>query len=443
MAHVARPGRPPSRGVHFVELVGISSPDDVVSEVGSALGVRHSVTGRRTLTAAQQSDVRPASPRSSTPSRRCSCSTTASTWSTRSPSLVAFLLVTTRDLRVVTTARARSRSPPSGSSRSASSPRRTGRSCSGDGPAPPGPARSSPDDARRRRSSPGSTGCRSASSWRRRGSARCRGRGRAALDDRFALLRGRDRSGPPAPDPDRGDRLVVGPARRRGAAGAGLALGVPGRVLPRRARGPPRPGRAPTWWRRWPTSRCSSVGSEPALPLPDARDRPGVRRPAAGGGRGGEAAQTPDGAGPSAMANRLGPPSCSAPPGRGGRPARHRGEQPRRGAPPGSRAGDCATRCRCSPASVAVVGHWQPPAVFAIGRPAERVLSGLGAAARARRRRRWRRCAPAGHLGFLRPDRRELPRAMPGATRGRRAVEPGARRDVRRGERSADRGPPC
>ena len=37
--------------VHFVELVGISAPEDVVSEVGAALGVRNSVTGRRSLTA--------------------------------------------------------------------------------------------------------------------------------------------------------------------------------------------------------------------------------------------------------------------------------------------------------------------------------------------------------------------------------------------------------
>ncbi|MDX6375289.1 MAG: hypothetical protein QOD98_4277, partial [Nocardioidaceae bacterium] len=44
--------------VHFVELVGVSSPEDVVGEVGSALGVRDSVSGRRVLTAEQRSDVR-------------------------------------------------------------------------------------------------------------------------------------------------------------------------------------------------------------------------------------------------------------------------------------------------------------------------------------------------------------------------------------------------
>ncbi len=44
--------------VHFVELVGVSSPEDVVGEVGSALGVRDSVSGRRVLTAEQRNDVR-------------------------------------------------------------------------------------------------------------------------------------------------------------------------------------------------------------------------------------------------------------------------------------------------------------------------------------------------------------------------------------------------
>jgi len=44
--------------VHVVELVGVADPADVVGEVGSALGVRDSVTGRRVLTPAQLRDVR-------------------------------------------------------------------------------------------------------------------------------------------------------------------------------------------------------------------------------------------------------------------------------------------------------------------------------------------------------------------------------------------------
>lgn len=44
--------------VHFVELVGVVSPDDVVGEVGSVLGVRDSISGRRVLSAEQRADVR-------------------------------------------------------------------------------------------------------------------------------------------------------------------------------------------------------------------------------------------------------------------------------------------------------------------------------------------------------------------------------------------------
>jgi predicted ATPase len=105
VAHVlAREASQPR--VHFVELVGISSPDDVVSEVGSALGVRHSVTGRRTLTQAQQADVRSrmAQELDSVPTLLVldNCEHVLDSVA----SLVAFLLVTTRDLRVVTTSRA-------------------------------------------------------------------------------------------------------------------------------------------------------------------------------------------------------------------------------------------------------------------------------------------------------------------------------------------------
>jgi len=44
--------------VHFVELVGVTAADDVVGEVGSALGVRDSVGSRRVLTPRQRADVR-------------------------------------------------------------------------------------------------------------------------------------------------------------------------------------------------------------------------------------------------------------------------------------------------------------------------------------------------------------------------------------------------
>src|SRR4029078_10485630 len=91
--------------VHLGDLVGISSPDDVVSEVGSALGVRNSVTARRTLTAAQQADVRARITQEldSVPTLLVldNCEHVLDAVA----SLVAFLLVTTRDLRVVTTSR--------------------------------------------------------------------------------------------------------------------------------------------------------------------------------------------------------------------------------------------------------------------------------------------------------------------------------------------------
>jgi predicted ATPase/tetratricopeptide (TPR) repeat protein len=105
VAHVlAREASQPR--VHFVELVGISSSDDVVSEVGSALGVRQSVAARRTLTPAQVADVRSriAQELDSVPTLLVldNCEHVLDAVA----SLVAFLLVTTRDLRVVTTSRA-------------------------------------------------------------------------------------------------------------------------------------------------------------------------------------------------------------------------------------------------------------------------------------------------------------------------------------------------
>jgi predicted ATPase len=44
--------------VHVVELVGVTAGEDVVGEIGSVLGVRDSVSARRTLTPEQRADVR-------------------------------------------------------------------------------------------------------------------------------------------------------------------------------------------------------------------------------------------------------------------------------------------------------------------------------------------------------------------------------------------------
>ena len=105
VAHVlAREASQPR--VYFVELVGVTSGDDVLAEVGAVLGVRGSVTGRRTLTPAQLADVR---------SQLSAELDTAPTLLVLDncehvlesvASLVALLLVTTRDLHVLTTSRA-------------------------------------------------------------------------------------------------------------------------------------------------------------------------------------------------------------------------------------------------------------------------------------------------------------------------------------------------
>jgi len=104
VAHVlAREATQPR--VHFVELVGIASAADVASEVGSALGVRNSVTGRRTLTPAQQADVRGRIAQELDAAPTLLVLDNCEHVLDAVASLVAFLLVTTRDLRVVTTSR--------------------------------------------------------------------------------------------------------------------------------------------------------------------------------------------------------------------------------------------------------------------------------------------------------------------------------------------------
>ncbi|MFN8195501.1 MAG: AAA family ATPase [Nocardioidaceae bacterium] len=105
VAHVlAREATQPR--VHFVELVGVSSPSDVLAEVGSALGVRDSVTGRRTLSPGQLADVRAriAQELDTLPTLLVldNCEHVLDAVA----GLVAFLLATTRDLHVVTTSRA-------------------------------------------------------------------------------------------------------------------------------------------------------------------------------------------------------------------------------------------------------------------------------------------------------------------------------------------------
>ena len=92
--------------VHFVELVGITSPDDVVAEVGAALGVRDSVTSRRTHTPAQRADIRGRIAQELDTGPTLLVLDNCEHVVEAVASLVAFLLVTARDLKVVTTSRA-------------------------------------------------------------------------------------------------------------------------------------------------------------------------------------------------------------------------------------------------------------------------------------------------------------------------------------------------
>ena len=105
LAHVlARDAAQPV--VHVVELVGVTAAEDVVGEVGSVLGVRDSVSARRTLTPEQLLDLRGriAQRLGQGPSLlvldNCEHLVRAVA------ELVAFLVSTTADLRVLTTSRA-------------------------------------------------------------------------------------------------------------------------------------------------------------------------------------------------------------------------------------------------------------------------------------------------------------------------------------------------
>jgi predicted ATPase/DNA-binding SARP family transcriptional activator len=92
--------------VHVVELVGVSAAEDVVGEVGSALGVRDSLGVRRTLTPEQRADVRAriAQRLGQAPSLLIldNCEHLIEAVA----ELVAFLVSSTADLRVLTTSRA-------------------------------------------------------------------------------------------------------------------------------------------------------------------------------------------------------------------------------------------------------------------------------------------------------------------------------------------------
>ncbi|WP_374454939.1 BTAD domain-containing putative transcriptional regulator [Nocardioides sp.] len=92
--------------VHVVELVGVGAGDDVVVAVGAALGVRGSVTARTALTPAQQADVRGRLAQELDAGPTLLVLDNCEHVLEPVAALVAFLLATTRDLQVLTTSRA-------------------------------------------------------------------------------------------------------------------------------------------------------------------------------------------------------------------------------------------------------------------------------------------------------------------------------------------------
>lgn len=92
--------------VHVVELVGVGAGDDVVVAVGAALGVRGSVAARRALTSAQQADVRARLAQELDAAPTLLVLDNCEHVLEPVASLVAYLLATTRDLQVLATSRA-------------------------------------------------------------------------------------------------------------------------------------------------------------------------------------------------------------------------------------------------------------------------------------------------------------------------------------------------
>jgi predicted ATPase/DNA-binding SARP family transcriptional activator len=92
--------------VHVVELAGVSAPDDVLGEVGSVLGVRDSIQGRRVLSAAQRADVRGRIAQRLAQSPGLLVLDNCEHLIGPTADLVAFLVAATSDLHVLTTSRA-------------------------------------------------------------------------------------------------------------------------------------------------------------------------------------------------------------------------------------------------------------------------------------------------------------------------------------------------
>ena len=92
--------------VHVAELAGVSAAEDVVGEVGSVLGVRDSIQGRRVLTTQQRADVRGRIAQRLAQSPGLLVLDNCEHLVDAVADLVAFLVSVTSDLHVLTTTRA-------------------------------------------------------------------------------------------------------------------------------------------------------------------------------------------------------------------------------------------------------------------------------------------------------------------------------------------------
>ncbi|OFB40200.1 transcriptional regulator [Frankia sp. CcI156] len=92
--------------VHVVHLVGVAAPEDLIGEVGSALGVRDSIGDRRVLTPAQRADLRARIAARLARGPGLLLLDNCEHLVAEVAELVAFLVTATADLRVLTTSRA-------------------------------------------------------------------------------------------------------------------------------------------------------------------------------------------------------------------------------------------------------------------------------------------------------------------------------------------------
>jgi predicted ATPase/DNA-binding SARP family transcriptional activator len=92
--------------VHFVELAGVTAAEDLAVEVGSVLGVRDSVSGRRILTAEQRADIRARIAQRLAQSPSLLVLDNCEHLIEAAAELTAFLVSAAPDLRLLTTSRA-------------------------------------------------------------------------------------------------------------------------------------------------------------------------------------------------------------------------------------------------------------------------------------------------------------------------------------------------